>query len=88
MSGTHEVFPVSRTSYLHGWWRRFTYPPGWLVNMYVRLGDTVLDIGIGTGPGSERYARAGLRVYGMDISDDMLEICRKKNFAAGLGCHD
>ncbi|MDD3135945.1 MAG: hypothetical protein PHF64_05555 [Methanoregula sp.] len=49
MSGTHQVFPVSRASYPDGWWRRFQCQPGWLVNTYVRLGDTVLDIGCGSG---------------------------------------
>lgn len=59
-----------------------------LASRSVEPGQTILDIGIGTGLGSERFAQAGLRVYGMDISDDMLEICRKKGFTAGLVCHD
>jgi predicted TPR repeat methyltransferase len=59
-----------------------------LASHYIEPGQTVLDIGIGTGLGSERFAQAGLRIYGMDISDDMLEICRKKSFAAGLVRHD
>lgn len=59
-----------------------------LASRSVEPGQTILDIGIGTGLGSERFAQAGLTVYGMDISDDMLKICRKKGFAAGLVCHD
>ena len=59
-----------------------------LASQSIEPGQTILDIGIGTGLGSERFAQAGLHVYGMDISDDMLEICRKKYFTAGLVCHD
>lgn len=59
-----------------------------LASRSIEPGQTILDIGIGTGLGSERFAQAKLRVYGMDISDDMLEICRKKGFTAGLVCHD
>ncbi len=59
-----------------------------LASCSIEPGQTILDIGIGTGLGSERFARAGLRVYGMDISDDMLEMCRKKGFAARLVRHD
>jgi 2-polyprenyl-3-methyl-5-hydroxy-6-metoxy-1,4-benzoquinol methylase len=33
-----------------------------LLSQYIRPGQTVLDIGIGTGLGSEPLSRAGLRV--------------------------
>ena len=59
-----------------------------LASRSIEPGQTLLDIGIGTGLGSERFALAGLDVYGMDISDDMLEICRKKRFTARLVRHD
>ena len=49
---------------------------------YVKAGDTLLDIGIGTGLSSINFARAGLDVYGMDASTGMLEECRKKAEAA------
>jgi len=54
----------------------------------IRPGQTILDIGIGTGLGSEPFFRAGLRIYGMDISSSMIEVCRKKEIAARLVCHD
>jgi len=59
-----------------------------LTSGYLRPGQTVLDIGIGTGLGSEPFFRAGLRVIGMDISDSMLEACRKKKIADCLVRHD
>jgi predicted TPR repeat methyltransferase len=55
---------------------------------FTNPGETVLDIGIGTGLGSVLFHKAGLRVFGMDISSDMLEACRKKGFAARLVRHD
>jgi len=55
---------------------------------YIRPGEAVLDIGIGTGLGSERFHKAGLRITGLDISECMLEACRKKGIAALLVRHD
>lgn len=55
---------------------------------FVRQGQRVLDIGTGTGLGSEYLAKAGLRVTGMDISDSMLAVCRKKGFVTRLVRHD
>jgi predicted TPR repeat methyltransferase len=51
-------------------------------------GLTVLDIGIGTGLGSEPFFRAGLRVFGMDINSSMLEVCKKKEIATLLLRHE
>jgi 2-polyprenyl-3-methyl-5-hydroxy-6-metoxy-1,4-benzoquinol methylase len=48
-----------------------TYP-------YVQQGRSILDIGIGTGLGSVLYRKAGLKVYGMDASQEMLDACRSK----------
>lgn len=59
-----------------------------LLSRHIRHGQTVLDIGIGTGLGSEPLFRAGLCIIGMDLSERMLEVCRKKRFAERLVCHD
>ena len=87
MDGNHEVFPVSRASYLDGWWRRFKYQPGRLVNRYVRPGDTVLDIGCGTGlftlPIARRVGENG-QVIAVDLQDGMLEILKEKATHEGL----
>ena len=51
---------------------------------YVQPGQSILDIGIGTGLGSVLFQKAGLEVYGMDISPQMLDrllpLCRQANF--------
>ena len=59
-----------------------------LMSGFIRPGQTILDIGIGTGLGSEPFFQAGLRVVGIDVSEEMLDACRKKGFAACLLRHD
>lgn len=59
-----------------------------LASPYIRPGQTIIDLGIGTGLGSEPFRKAGLTVTGMDISEEMLEICRQKGFHGRLVCHD
>lgn len=41
-------------------------------------GGSLLDIGCGTGELAVRFARAGFRVTGIDLSDDMLAIAHEK----------
>ncbi|MDP3564931.1 MAG: class I SAM-dependent methyltransferase [Methanoregula sp.] len=59
-----------------------------LLSWHIRPGQTVIDIGIGTGLGSEPFFKAGLRIIGMDLSDRMLDACRKKEFTNSLVRHD
>lgn len=59
-----------------------------LMSGFIRPDQTVLDIGIGTGLGSEPFFRAGLCIYGMDISSSMLEVCQEKEIDARLVLHD
>jgi ubiquinone/menaquinone biosynthesis C-methylase UbiE len=59
-----------------------------LAFMYTEPGQTILDIGIGTGLGSVMFHKAGLKVVGMDISGGMLAACKKKGFANRLVHHD
>jgi len=51
-----------------------------LIYKYIQPGQSMLDIGVGTGLGSILFLKAGLTVYGMDVSPDMLEACRIKGF--------
>jgi ubiquinone/menaquinone biosynthesis C-methylase UbiE/NAD-dependent dihydropyrimidine dehydrogenase PreA subunit len=55
-----------------------------IVNQYVQPDMTVLDIGCGTGDLAVRAARAGARVTGIDISQGMLAIARKRVMTDGL----
>lgn len=45
----------------------------------VKINDKVLDIGIGTGGFAKRLAQRGAAIYGIDLSPNMLDECRKKH---------
>ena len=51
---------------------------------YVQPGERLLAIGIGTGLCGFPFAKAGLQVFGLDASLEMLDVCRSKGFAADL----
>jgi predicted TPR repeat methyltransferase len=55
---------------------------------YVRPGERLLDLGIGSGLSSILFHQAGLQVYGLDGSSEVLEVCRVKGFAVELKQHD
>lgn len=55
---------------------------------FVRPGERLLDLGIGSGLPAALFQQAGLRVDGMDFSAAMLDLCRAKGVGAGLQCHD
>lgn len=55
---------------------------------FVQPRHCLLDLGIGSGLSAAWFAKAGLEVYGMDFSPDMLEICRAKGLAVDLRQHD
>ena len=55
---------------------------------YVRPGDRLLDLGIGTGLASLPFAKVGLEVFGLDGSAEMLRVCKSKGFAKELKCLD
>jgi predicted TPR repeat methyltransferase len=54
---------------------------------HVMPGQSILDIGIGTGLGAVLFRKAGLDVHGMDISSQMLDVSRSKGFGS-LRRHD
>jgi predicted TPR repeat methyltransferase len=58
-----------------------------LAYAYVQPGQSMLDIGIGTGLGSILFLKAGLKIHGLDISPQMLDVCRGKGFPS-LHLHD
>ncbi len=53
----------------------------------VRPDESVLDLGIGTGRAAALFRRAGLRAAGMDVSQEMLDVCRARGFT-DLERHD
>ena len=55
---------------------------------YVKSGEKILDLGIGTGLASINFSKIGLKVYGLDMSEDMLNICRSKSFTEELKLHN
>ena len=59
-----------------------------LMYEYVIVGGELLDIGTGTGRAARLFARAGMKVYGMDLSGEMLAVCRTKEIFTGLQEHN
>ncbi len=55
---------------------------------FVKQGDSMLDLGIGSGLSSILFYKAGLRVYGLDGSKEILKICASKGFVSELKHHD
>jgi predicted TPR repeat methyltransferase len=51
---------------------------------YIKKGDALLDIGIGTGISSKLFYLAGLHISGIDGSAEMLNICKTKGIAEEL----
>jgi len=51
---------------------------------YLTPGQSVLDLGIGTGLNAVLYHKAGLDVYGVDNSEEMLGVCTRKGVARGV----
>lgn len=59
-----------------------------LVFEYIQPGQKLLDLGIGTGLSSNLFKKVGLNIYGLDNSQEMLNICKKKNIAVDLKLFD
>lgn len=55
---------------------------------FVRPGEVLLDLGIGSGVSAALFAKAEVIVDGLDFSPAMLELCRAKGFARDLKQHD
>lgn len=55
-----------------------------LVYIFIQPGQKVLDIGIGTGLSSKLFHDFGMNIYGMDISEEMLEAVRIKKISQNL----
>jgi predicted TPR repeat methyltransferase len=55
---------------------------------FVRPGESLIDLGIGSGLSSILFHKAGLHVFGLDGSNEVLEVCQAKGFSVGLKQHD
>lgn len=51
---------------------------------FIKKGESILDVGIGTGISSRLFYLTGLTVFGIDGSVEMLKICEKKGIAKEL----
>jgi len=51
---------------------------------YIRSGERLLDIGIGTGLSAFPFSKAGLEVSGLDLSQDILNLVRLKGITVNL----
>jgi len=55
-----------------------------LIKKYSLSAKTILDLGCGTGSHDFHFARKGYSVYGIDMSQNMIAIARKKQQVQGL----
>lgn len=55
---------------------------------YLKQGEKILDLGIGTGVASIHFSKIGLKVYGLDSSEEMLQVCKSKSFTEELRFHN
>ena len=51
---------------------------------YIKKGENLIDIGIGTGVSSCLFSKAELHIIGIDGSKEMLKICKMKRIADEL----
>lgn len=55
---------------------------------FVKPGESLLDLGIGSGLSSILFHKAGLQIFGLDGSSEVLKVCQAKGFAVELKEHD
>ena len=82
--------PEAPVTWHHGvhakWWAEFNTsgPEIEYFRPFVDAAQPALDVACGTGRLLIPYLRAGLDVDGVDVSDDMLALCRQRAEALGL----
>lgn len=59
-----------------------------MVSDRIAQGESLLDLGIGTGLSAVPFKKAGLRIYGVDGSREMLAQCASRDVAIDLQQHD
>ncbi len=58
-----------------------------LMYEFIKPNETLLDVCIGTGLSSVLFHKADLKIYGLDASSEMLEVCESKGFVSELKCY-
>ena len=66
------------------WSRSVTEDVGFYVAEARKAGGTVVELGVGTGRIAVPVASAGVPVIGVDSSEGMLDVCRRRAEAAGV----
>ncbi|NYT05716.1 MAG: methyltransferase domain-containing protein [Methanomicrobiales archaeon] len=81
MSGNHRLCPASHAGVLDHPIRRLLQSPSRLLGPFIRPGDTVLDIGAGSGfftrPMARMVGEKGL-VIAVDLQEEMLAMLRER----------
>jgi len=67
------------------WSRSVTEDVSFYVEEALAAGGPVVELGVGTGRIAVPVALAGVRVIGVDSSPGMLDVCRRRAEAAGVG---
>ena len=66
------------------WSRSVVEDVGFYVNEALEAGGPVVELGVGTGRIAVPTAEAGVRVIGVDSSEEMLRVCGRRAEAAGV----
>jgi predicted TPR repeat methyltransferase len=59
-----------------------------LMKPFIKKNDLLLDLGIGTGLAAISFKNEGLKIYGIDSSEEMISVCKSKELADGLFLSD
>ncbi len=59
-----------------------------LMYEWLKKDENLLDLGIGTGISSLPFKKAGLNIYGVDGSEEMIKICRNKGITEDIRLAD
>ncbi len=54
----------------------------------LKSGETIVDLGVGTGNGATLFNRMGVKVIGLDVSKEMLNSCINKGTCLSIHQHD
>ena len=86
MGAVPDTSPYDAIARLYdSWSRSVTEDVGFYVEEAVGSGGPIVELGVGTGRIAVPVAEAGVPVIGIDSSAAMLDVCRERAAAAGVG---